>query len=33
MDKYEELIIEIFEFQKEDIVITSNPDVWSDEDE
>lgn len=33
MEKYEELILEIIEFQTEDIVITSNPNVWSDEDE
>lgn len=35
MDKYEELIIEIVEFQTKDIVTTStsNPDVWTDEDE
>ena len=33
MDKYEELIIEIVEFQTKDIVTNSNPEVWTDEDE
>lgn len=33
MDKYEELILEIVEFQTKDIIITSNSDVWSEEDE
>ena len=33
MDKYEKLILEIIELQTEDIVTTSNPDVWTDEDE